>query len=426
MLDFRRAATAALWIGGAALLLLAANLKHPQLLPVRPWELPVLMAGGAAGVALACRRTVAGRLLAALWIAAPLVGLFELAAFHRKKYAVLAASGPSAQQLGRHFIVGYHRAEEVEPLVARGLVGGVFLTTRNARGRTAPALRDEIARLQGLRRDAGLPPLIVATDQEGGMVSRLSPPLSRQPPLADVAALPAADRSAAAHDYGAAQGRELAGIGITVDFAPVVDLGSDLSPNPFDLHSRIPERAISTDPAIVAEVALAYSRGLQSTGVTPTLKHFPGLGRVRTDTHHFSATHDTPVAVLAASDWIPFRAVAAQGGSHIMVGHVALATLDPQRPASLSQRVVQGLLRDGWGFDGVVITDDLTMGAVYSRGICGAAVEALNAGVDLLLIAYDAEQYYRAMACVLAAYRQGRLDQTLLNRSAARLTVRPG
>ncbi|WP_246659752.1 glycoside hydrolase family 3 N-terminal domain-containing protein [Methylosinus sporium] len=119
----------------------------------------------------------------------------------------------------RHESVG-----EVAPLAARGLIGGIFVTHRNAAGRSLDQLRDEIAQPQRLRRDAGLPPLIVAADQEGGIVSHLSPPLPAHAPLSDLAGLPPNVRRAKARKAGEALGAELADLSVTVDFAPVVDL----------------------------------------------------------------------------------------------------------------------------------------------------------------------------------------------------------
>lgn len=417
---------AVLWLGGFAVLALAANLKDPLLLALRPWETGGIVALGLAGFALAAiraRRTgrrIPGALVSALWLAAPVVALISEVRFQVQRREILA-SGPTAQDLGRHFILGYDRVETIEPLVARGLVGGIFVTRRNVAGRSVAAVAAEIAHLQALRGAAGLPPLIVAADQEGGMVSRLSPPLPAQPALASLAVLPLAQRAAAVRGYATAQGRALARLGITVNFAPVADLRVDRPYNPFDRHSLIAQRAIAADPAVVAAVALDYAQALHGEGVTPTLKHFPGLGRVEVDTHYVRARLDTPLAELAAADWLPFRTVLARVPAYLMVGHVSVAAIDAARPASHSKPVIHAVLREGWGFDGVLVTDDLTMGAIHRHGLCTAVVEALNAGVDLLLIAYDHDQYVPAMACALAAQRDGRLDAAMLLHSTRRL-----
>jgi beta-N-acetylhexosaminidase len=220
---------------------------------------------------------------------------------------------------------------------------------------------------------------------------------------------------------GAFTGRELAAIGVNQDFAPVLDLRPEASHNRFDFNTLIYQRAISGDPVAVIDIGLAYIRGLDAFGVAATVKHFPGLGRVRADTHHFSAVLDTPLAVLEASDWRPFRDVLAGSRAQLMIGHVTLTAVDPDRQASHSKLIVNGIIRQKWNYQGVIITDDLVMGAIYSHSICTAVVEALNAGVDLLLVAFDGSQFYRIFACASDAFAQGKLDTAMVRPSEARL-----
>jgi beta-N-acetylhexosaminidase len=192
------------------------------------------------------------------------------------------------------------------------------------------------------------------------------------------------------------------------------------APNPFDFNSLISRRAISGDPQVVSEIAQGYVRGLESYGVEATVKHFPGLGRVREDTHHFQASLDTPVAELETSDWLPFRQVLMHSNAYLMVGHVAITAIDPTA-ASHSSRVINDLIRNQWGYEGIISTDDLVMGPIYEHGVCTSVVEALNAGVDLLLVAYDGLQFYRMYDCALNASAEGRLDEAMLAKSRARL-----
>jgi beta-N-acetylhexosaminidase len=241
---------------------------------------------------------------------------------------------------------------------------------------------------------------------------------------------PAARRKAV-EDYAATQGRELAGLGINVNFAPVVDLPRGPA-NPDDRYTRIHSRAISNDPEVVAAVAGTYCAGLRASGVSCTLKHFPGLGRVFEDTHRQAADLSAPVSELAGADWRPFRALvqgadaAAGSGAQplVMLGHARLTALDPHRPASFSRAVVHDLLRTGWKHDGVLITDDFSMGAVYdsAEGIGGGSAEALNAGVDLILISYDADQAYVVLHALMRAEREGRLSPEALQASDRRLS----
>lgn len=406
-------------LAGVALVAVGANVNDPYLVPVQRWIGAAVAVVGLVG-GLVLRRRRAGWVLLAVWTAVPGAVAVAEGMFAWRKGTVLSA--PAAAVLGRHFVVGYGRVEEVEDLAARGLIGGVFVTRRNLAGRTAADLRAELAHLQDLRRRAGLPPLLVAADQEGGVVSHLSPWLPARPGLASLAGLPLGRRAAAARDLGRAHGRDLAGLGVTVNLAPVADLYHDHGRNPLDFRSLIAQRASSGDPAVAAELTGAYAEGLAEQGVRPTLKHFPGLGRVSEDTHHFRARLTASRAQLEGSDWRPFRQVlAGRPDSLLMVGHVVVEAVDPDRPASHSQRVVQDLLRERWGYDGVVVTDDLTMTPIYQHGLCTAVVEALNGGVDLLLVAFDGKQFYRAMDCAVAAWRRGELRSDRLVASRRRL-----
>ncbi|MET3913776.1 beta-N-acetylhexosaminidase [Variovorax sp. OAS795] len=412
------------WLALAALCFWAWQLKDPHLRFMRAWELPMLL--GALGVCTAVAWRFARRALRPVSLGLVLAALFTAlgheAASLRHRAEVSAASGPTAQLIGSHFVVGYDDAKDLRELARKGLIGGVFIGGRNVKGRTAAALREEIDGLQALRREAGLPPLIVATDQEGGAVSRLSPLIEHQPGLATLldADVPEAEIAQRAHAYGAQQGRSLAALGITLNFSPVVDLRTGRAPGRWDFHTRIDERAISADPTLTARVALAYEQGLESAGVRGTLKHFPGLAGVTEDTHHFAAVLQTPVARLATHDWKPFQDVSKNSGAAIMLGHVTVPEIDPDFPASFSRKIVQQLIRGEWGYQGLLVTDDLTMGAAYNRGLCDATVRALDAGVDLLLIAFDHDKYFDAMHCAQQAAQRGALDLPMLERSSAR------
>ena len=415
-----------LWPLGVLLLLVAIFIDDPYLASQRD-RLPGLVlritiigvgfaatSGGWAGA-----KSRSGRALLALWCAVPLaLGAVKASAWLTAE-KVLSAPDLQGRSYGRHFIVGYWRVEEVEPLVSKGLAGGIFITRHNIAG-GAEVLRTEIQHLQDLRKQAGLPPLIVATDQEGGLVSHLSPPLAARLPLAELAGLPQPERAQKARAQGEALGAELAALGVTLNFAPVVDLRTH-GAGRLDFNSFIEQRAISADPKIVAEIAAGFAQGLQAAGVGATLKHFPGLGRVAEDTHHFRAHLTASPEDLAGSDWLAFRETLAQAKSALMVGHVVVDALDPERPASQSKPVIDGLLRGKWGFDGLVVTDDLNMGAVFHHDLCSGVVASLNAGVDLLLVSYDGRQYYPMMACLLAADTKGEIDQTAMQRSARRL-----
>ena len=339
--------------------------------------------------------------------------------------AVLAAPHGELARIGHHVIVGYHNASQLFPLIERGAIGGVFVTARNARGRTKSALAAEIARFRARAEAAGQKPFWITTDQEGGSVSRLSPPLPRQPSLGRLLAATTAPeaRGPAVADFAARQAGALAEIGVNLNFAPVADLNLDAKAAR-DRHTRVRHRALSSDPGLVAEAARIYCEALLSHSVACTLKHFPGLGRVIADTHLTSATLKTPQEVLATTDWVPFRQVIDATPAAVMIGHPHPASVDSEaRPASTSPAVIGGIVRKGFGFDGVVITDDLAMGAIKKRkgGMARAAVEAIGAGADLVLVGLDGDHVYGVLYALLDAVRSGEISKEKLEISKKRL-----
>jgi beta-N-acetylhexosaminidase len=420
----------------SALLWFALDWRSPALSAIRPWALTGLVALPICLIAADLWTLRSTRWTSAVTGALSLLGL-TLAAlallstlalearFQWMRHEVLQADPGQLQRLGRHVVVGYRTLDEARELSGRGAVAGIYVSANNVRDRDVAQIRQDIAELQEARRQHDLPPLWIATDQEGGLVSRLSPPLRHLPPIGDIVAQQPdpARRREAIRDYAAQQGRDLADLGVNLNLAPVIDLDHQVI-NPNDRYTRIHQRAISADPQVVTEVAAAYCESLNDAGVACTLKHFPGLGRVREDTHQESADLATPSSDLAASDWIPFRALM-RGPAFTMLGHARLVALDREHPASSSRAVIAGLLRGDWKHDGVLITDDLCMGAVYRShdGIAGASVAALNAGVDLILVTWDPDQYYPIMFALIAADHAGRLERDALERSNHRLNT---
>ena len=422
----KRVGVSSIWFAGLLFAFAAANKNDPYLIALRgPGNIVLFLASIVAFIILIrCgywrRRTIAGRMLVLLWSLPSLSMMFAQGSFELRKQDVLQTEPIQARGLGQHFIVGYSSFPEVAVLAEKGLIGGIYITKHNV-GRSVDTLKAEIAALQDKRRTAGLPPLIVAADQEGGIVSHLAPPLTRMPALSTLASLSEDVRAEQAETFGRIHGQELAALGVNLNLAPVLDLRPEARSNRFDFNTLIGHRAISNDPAVVAAIAGAYVHGLEASGVDAAVKHFPGLGRVRADTHHFSADLDTPVAELEESDWRPFREVLENSRAHLMIGHVTLTAVDPGRAASHSRLVVDGIIRKKWNYQGVIMTDDLVMGAIYQHNVCTAVVEALNAGVDLLLVAFDGAQFYRIFGCAKEASSRGQLDSGVLRESEARL-----
>jgi beta-N-acetylhexosaminidase len=238
-------------------------------------------------------------------------------------------------------------------------------------------------------------PALLALDQEGGRVSRLEPWIGPTP-TADVLARSGA---AAARSFGVATAHAMLALGFNLDFAPVVDLC------PPDAENGIGDRSFGTDAAHVAALAGPFLDGLQESGVAGCLKHFPGLGHTRVDSHVELPTVERELDRLEAEDLLPYRLLGPRSAC-IMVGHGHYTALDPDEPlpATCSTQAIEGLLREEMGYDGLVISDDLEMGAVAARDTDGAvAVEALRAGCDLLLYCSDLDRAETARRSIAAA-----------------------
>jgi beta-N-acetylhexosaminidase len=220
--------------------------------------------------------------------------------------------------------------------------------------------------------------------------------------------------------YAREQADGMRSLGVRLNLAPVLDINRDIFSTQ-DRFTRIYARAISSDPDVVAEVGVLYCLELERRGVRCTAKHFPGLGRVRGDTHLQDAALSAPPSELASSDWIPFRAALERTRAWLMIGHVRLTAIDSELPASLSPRVLSILRRD-WRFAGVLITDDLSMAATRKSdvGLGPGAVLALANGVDLLLLSYDPDLVWPVLHALLMA-SPGELSPDVLTRSKTRL-----
>lgn len=317
--------------------------------------------------------------------------------FHYSKDNILNNPTKVQRLINNRLIIGFNDINEINKLSLNG-IAGIYITRRNIKGKSLNDVRLFLAKLQYKRKQAGLSPLIITTDQEGGPVSRLSPLIEQQPPLNSLVGR--SNSPEMAFEYGKKQGRLLKTIGINVNFGPVVDLKPRKPPEALDFHTQINNRAISNSPDEIIQIALPYIKALETNDVTATLKHFPGLGKVSTDTHHFSAELDIPISELINSDWLPYIALASNTNAWIMLSHVVLSQVDNLNPVSTSKIVINKMIRKKLGFKGILITDDLTMGATYNRGFCKSVLGSYSADIDYLLIAYDYEKYYDVINCL--------------------------
>ena len=293
---------------------------------------------------------------------------------------------------------------ELQRLLAAG-VGGVILL-----GGSATELRLRCAQLGRW----GGQPLLLCADVEEGVGQRFPGASWLVPPLG-LGMLHSRDRQRALHlaeRYGRCTGREARALGLNWVLAPVCDVNNNPA-NPV-----INVRAWAEQPAAAAELVAAFCQGLQAEGVLGCAKHFPGHGDTSSDSHLELPLLPHDRQRLEAIELPPFRAAIAAGVATVMTAHLLLPALDPQRPATLSAAVLTGLLRQELGFNGLVVTDALMMEAISaSYGPGEAAVLALEAGADLVLMPADADA---AIAALVAALQGGRLSRERLEASAQR------
>ncbi len=299
-------------------------------------------------------------------------------------------------------------------LIQRERVGGVILFSRNIA--SAEQLCALTGALQRAARESGhSAPLLIGLDQENGAVRRLGPWATSFP---GAMALAATDSEALAEEIAEASGRELAALGVNMNFAPV----ADVSNNP--ANPVIGARSFGSDPARVARFVAAQIRGYQRAGVAATLKHFPGHGDTATDSHLALPVIPYDLGRLRALELPPFRAGIAAGAAAVMTAHIALPALTGSHaaPATLAPEIIHGLLREELGFPGVVITDCLEMAAITgTTGTPTAATLALRAGADIALISHREDRQRAALAAIRQALADGWLPRASLIAEARRV-----
>jgi beta-N-acetylhexosaminidase len=277
--------------------------------------------------------------------------------------------------------------------LAAGIGGAVVLFHRNLVHRAdgacdLDALVALIAELRGAARE----PLLVAVDQEGGTVQRVRAPATRWPPMLRHDRVAAPDDAELAAAVGAAVGAELAALGFDIDFAPVLDVHTS------DANPVIGERAFGRDAAAVIRRGLAFARGLTAAGILPCGKHFPGHGDTVTDSHLELPRIAHGPGRLDEVELAPFAAAAEAELPMIMTAHVVFDAIDPTVPATLSPAAITGVLRDRFHYRGVIVSDDLDMKAIVDHvGVADAAVRAVAAGCDALLLCKDEPHQQQAL-----------------------------
>jgi len=318
------------------------------------------------------------------------------------------------EKVAQLFVVGFRGTEPdraIRELVETG-VGGVIYFARNVES------PDQVAALsRSLQRTAAesdTPPLLIAVDEEGGVVSRL--PWDGRPP--GQMTIGAARDPELARRAAAARARELRAVGVNANLAPVLDVNNDPD-NPV-----IGVRSFGEDPELVSELGTAVAAGFQREGVLACGKHFPGHGDTAVDSHRDLPVVDHGRERLDRVELPPFRAGIEAGIGAVMTTHIAFPTVtgDAERPATLSERVVTGLLREELGFEGVVVTDCMEMNAIADGvGTPEAAVRAVEAGCDLVTVSHTPATQRAAIEAVVEAVASGRISETRIDASVGRI-----
>lgn len=322
---------------------------------------------------------------------------------------------PLRDKLAQLLMVGVRNAADARAVVVDHQVGGIFLGSWTDLSMLTDGSLTDIAR------HAAALPLAVSVDEEGGRVSRLA---------SLIGAAPSARALAQTHPvddvYGMAleRGRAMRNLGITVDFAPVVDV----SDAPAD--TVIGDRSFSADPAVVTGYAQAYARGLRAAGLLPVLKHFPGHGHGSGDSHTGEVT-TPPMEELERNDLVPYRTLVGEVPVGVMIGHMLVPGLTGDQPASLSPAAVH-LLRAGTGyggppFNGPVFSDDLSsMAAVADRyGVAEAVLRTLQAGTDIALWV-TTDQVPAVLDRLVKALAAGELSMPAIDTSVQRVAAMKG
>ena len=284
----------------------------------------------------------------------------------------------SEQMAGERLMVGFEGtklSKELMFLIDTIKVGGVILFSGNLE--TPDQIKNLCSSIQKYALSKNQPPLFISVDQEGGQVARLKEPFTQFP------GNPGMKGTDDAKHFARTTAAELAGVGINMNMAPVLDVA------PEDIKSIMAQRAFGSDPEYVSDMGGKVIEHLQQRDVMAVAKHFPGIGRTTLDSHLELPSLEVSLSDLKSFDLLPFVSAVSNDVAGIMLSHILYKKIDPIWPASMSSIIVKELLRDRMGYDGVVMTDDLDMGAVVKHyDIITAIGKILAAEIDIILICH--------------------------------------
>lgn len=316
------------------------------------------------------------------------------------------------EKVGQLVISGFYGTtldENILKLIKENKISGVILFNRNVKdSNTLLSLNNS---LKESNKNNKLP-LFISVDEEGGSVTRMPKDIKRLPTNKYIGSLNNKDLS---YKVGEILGEQLSFFGFNMNFAPVLDINSN--PN----NPVIGDRSFGNNKDIVASLGTSTMKGIQSKNIISVVKHFPGHGDTSVDSHINLPVVNYDINRLNSFEFVPFKTAIQNGADAVMVGHILLPKIDNKYPSSMSYEIVTNILRKDLGFNGLVVSDDMTMGAITENySIEEAAVKSINSGVDLLLVCQKYENTENVLRALKEAVLNGtiskeRLDNALYN-----------
>ena len=329
-----------------------------------------------------------------------------------QKVDKLVANMSDADKVGQLMMIGIHGRslnDDAKFMLNEYRVGGIILFDRNMESKDQ--VKTLITDINKAGKSAGLTPLFLGIDQEGGAVARMDDKLIKVPPAEEVGKEPVEQAAALAKEVGT----ELKDLGFNINFAPVADLGLTYG------------RSYSTNPDEVVRYASAVGKSYDEAGLWYSYKHFPGIGKTDVDLHADTSIVPVSKETLLSEDTKVFVDLIKQSKPNtytIMVSHAMYPQIDPDHPSSLSKAIITDWLRKDMGYNGVVVTDDMDMGALAKHYTFGdMAVQSILAGSDILLVCHEYEHMQEAYNGLMKAVKDGRISKERLDESVKRILL---
>ena len=329
-----------------------------------------------------------------------------------EKVDKLVANMSDADKVGQLLMIGIHGKtlnDDAKFMLNEYRVGGIILFDRNMESKAQ--VKSLITDINKTGKSAGLTPLFIGIDQEGGAVARMEDQLIKVPPAEELGKEPIEQAVSLAKQSGT----ELKDLGFNINFAPVADLGLTYG------------RSFSTNPDDVVRYASAVGKAYDEAGLRYSYKHFPGIGKTDVDLHADTSVVPVSKETLLNEDTKVFVDLIKQSKSNtyaIMVSHAMYPQIDPDHPSSLSKAIITDWLRKDMGYNGVVVTDDMDMGALAKHYTFGdMAVQSILAGSDILLVCHEYEHMQEAYNGLMKAVKDGRISKERLDESVKRILL---